>query len=46
MKYHNLNFEAAKQKVQKARPFIYPNPGFVGQLVKWDLELNRRKQYN
>ena len=42
MKKLDLGYKDAYKFVKERRKVIHPNPGFVGQLIKWD-EARRKK---
>ncbi|KAK5860472.1 hypothetical protein PBY51_021947 [Eleginops maclovinus] len=43
MKHRGLTLSDAKQKVKTARHEIDPNPGFLSQLQRYELELKKRR---
>ena len=38
-----VNLDQAKLIVRKARPQIYPNPGFLTQLRDYELKLKKKR---
>ncbi|CAD8141065.1 unnamed protein product [Paramecium octaurelia] len=44
MKKHNITFKQALQQLQRKRWQIYPNDGFVKQLLQYEKELNHQQE--